>query len=168
MAQQKQLIPGNTQLYSANDCDNTFIKKSGETTVTNFKLNGVVNINGNLNLGTTSNIVSVAGRTNPINIITGGLTSEQGSGAQLTLCPSITVNEAGYFKIIAKDTSNTSVLIGKPNSELTWNNKNVVTSLNGQGADASGNVTIDTTVFATVEWVQGIFNKLLNVLEENV
>ena len=54
MAQQKQLIPGDTTLYTETDCNNTFIKKSGETTVTNFKLIGNTNIQGDISANTVS------------------------------------------------------------------------------------------------------------------
>lgn len=51
------------------------------------------------------------------------------------------VPDDGSILLIAEDQTNTSKLIGLPDGTLTWGDKNIVRSVNGVDADASGNVT---------------------------
>ena len=51
----------------------------------------------------------------------------------------------GYFDLVAstkEDTSDAKQLIGMPDGSLTWNDKNIVRSVNGVNADTSGNVDV--------------------------
>ena len=52
------------------------------------------------------------------------------------------VPDDGSILLIAEDQTNTSKLIGLPDGTLTWKDKNLVRSVNGVDADASGNVTV--------------------------
>lgn len=166
MAQQKQLIPGNTPLYNAEECDTNFIKCNGISTTNNCKINGSVTINGNIVFDQSGNITSNANRSESIKIIAGGNElNTADSGAAIEICPLENLNR-GQFKLLARTNDNFAALIGTPTGGLTWNNKNVVVSLNGVPANENGDIV--TNAFATVEWVNEIFNNLLDVLEENV
>lgn len=176
MAQQKQLIPGNTELYNKNECDTNFIKCNGTSTVGNCTIKGDVNLNGSvkliggpahdLNLGEYANIICPDTRANAINLITHADSWDNIKGAGLSLCTPDHITDPGCFKLLAKNSSGRYELMGSPNGTLTWNNKNVVVSLNGVTANENGDIV--TNAFATVEWVTEIFNNLLDVLEENV
>ena len=54
------------------------------------------------------------------------------------------VPDDGSILLIAEDQTNSSKLIGLPDGTLTWNDKNIVRSVNGVNADESGNVTISS------------------------
>ena len=56
------------------------------------------------------------------------------------------IPDDGSILLIAEDQTNTSKLIGTPNGSLTWQGQNLVRSVNGVNADASGNVTISTSI----------------------
>lgn len=69
------------------------------------------------------------------------------------------IPDDGSILLIAEDQTNTSKLIGLPNGTLTWNDKNVVRSVNGVNADESGNVEITTSgadLSGVVKSVNGI------------
>lgn len=48
----------------------------------------------------------------------------------------------GSILLIAEDQTNTSKLIGLPDGTLTWGDKNFVLSVNGTGADTTGNISL--------------------------
>ena len=60
-------------------------------------------------------------------------------------------NRAGGFQLVASDGTNNKTLTGSYANGLKWDSKNVVCSVNGSTADASGNVTVtvDTANKAT-------------------
>lgn len=162
MAQQKQLIPGNTNLYTADDCNNTFIKKSGETSVTNFKLSGDINIQGDI----SANTVLVRGNilcdnadvffNNNANFIAGyNLKDNPSNWSYLNLYannsnPAIADNKGSFILAPACDVDGTrKQLKGYPTGELKWGNNNLVQSVNGNKADADGNISINSVSSAT-------------------
>lgn len=162
MAQQKQLIPGNTNLYTADDCNNTFIKKSGETTVTDFKLSGDINIKGDI----SANTVSVRGNilcdnadvffNNNASFIAGySLRDNPSNWSYLNLYannsnPAIADNKGSFILAPACDgDGNRKQLKGYPTGELKWGNNHLVQSVNGNKADAEGNISIDKVSRAT-------------------
>lgn len=67
---------------------------------------------------------------------------------------------AGQVWVTAHDGTNSSTLIASPSGGLKWANKNVVRSVNGTTADASGNVTISVPAtpkaYVTETWVSGM------------
>lgn len=69
------------------------------------------------------------------------------------------VPDDGSILLIAEDQTNTSKLIGLPDGTLTWNDKNLVRSVNGVNADENGNVEITTSgadLTGVVKSVNGI------------
>lgn len=48
----------------------------------------------------------------------------------------------GSFSLFAKSAVGSSGLVGKPNGSLSWNDKNIVRSVNGTNADAAGNIVL--------------------------
>lgn len=60
------------------------------------------------------------------------------------------IPDDGSILLIAEDQTNTSKLIGLPDGKLTWGDKNLVRSVNGVNADASGNVTLNVAAGNTV------------------
>ena len=54
------------------------------------------------------------------------------------------VPDDGSILLIAEDQTNTSKLIGLPDGTLTWQDKNIIRSVNGVNADENGNVTISS------------------------
>ena len=64
------------------------------------------------------------------------------------------IPDDGSILLIAEDQTNTSKLIGLPDGTLTWQNKNLVRSVNGVDADASGNVTINA-ISLEDSWTDG-------------
>lgn len=65
-----------------------------------------------------------------------------GSGASLQLCGSALTGTEGRFSLMAVDSTQSAALTGSPSGQLTWNNKNIVRSINNVAADANGNVNI--------------------------
>lgn len=65
-----------------------------------------------------------------------------GSGASLQLCGSALTGIEGFFSLIAVDSARSAILKGSPSGRLTWNNKNIVRSINNVAADDNGNVNI--------------------------
>lgn len=49
---------------------------------------------------------------------------------------------SGVFEIVAHNGTSFAKLVGKPDSTLTWKEKNLVRSVNGTNADAAGNVVL--------------------------
>ena len=68
------------------------------------------------------------------------------------------VPDDGSILLIAEDQTNTSKLIGLPDGTLTWNDQNIVRSVNGVNADENGNVTIEvpSTDIDTSEFVKSV------------
>lgn len=67
-------------------------------------------------------------------------------GASLMLFGKNAENAQGHFDLVAstkEDGSDAKQLIGTPTGILKWDNKNIVRSVNGVNADASGNIRID-------------------------
>lgn len=162
MAQQKQLIPGNTELYNKEECDNTFIKKSGETTVTNFKLIGNTNIQGDISANTVSvrsNILcdnaDVFFNNNASFIAGYSLRDNPSNWSYLNLYannsnPAIADNKGSFILAPACDgDGNRKQLKGYPTGELKWGNNHLVQSVNGNKADADGNISITSVSSAT-------------------
>jgi hypothetical protein len=177
---EKQLIPGNTNLYTADECDNTFIKKSGETSVTNFKLIGNTNIQGDISANTVLVRGNLVCDNNDVcfngdaKFVTGFNLDNINNQSYLHLYTSnsldATINDRGSFILSPSVATNGTrkQLKGYPNGELKWGNNHLVQSVNGNTADNEGNITISLDQFATKTWVEEIFNNLLDVLEENV
>ena len=74
-------------------------------------------------------------------VIRGG-TSSGTDGANLQLHGSGYSSEKGVFKLVAHDGTNNKTLLAKPDGTLQWSGNNVVRSVNGTKADASGNVAL--------------------------
>lgn len=72
--------------------------------------------------------------------LVGGKTWEDGAYAKLFGKDAI--SNKGEFVLRSSDGVTASHLFGKPDGELIWNDKNIVRSVNGSTADASGNVKI--------------------------
>lgn len=62
--------------------------------------------------------------------------------AQIKVILTAFVPDDGTIQLIATDSTGTTELVGTPSGTLTWNSQNIVCSVNGVNADASGNVTI--------------------------
>ena len=54
------------------------------------------------------------------------------------------IPDDGSILLIAEDHTNTSKLIGLPDGTLTWQDKNIVRSVNGVNADANGNIVLSS------------------------
>ena len=54
------------------------------------------------------------------------------------------IPDDGSILLIAEDQTNTSKLIGLPDGTLTWNDKNIIRSVNGVNADANGNIVLSS------------------------
>lgn len=70
-------------------------------------------------------------------------------GASLMLFGKNAENAQGHFDLVAstkEDGSDAKQLIGTPTGILKWDNKNIVRSVNGVNADASGNVQLGNLV----------------------
>lgn len=77
-------------------------------------------------------------------------------------------NRPGWLYLSAHDGTNTATLVGKPDGSLTWGGKNVVRSVNGTAADASGNVKVGGTSayqipFATCSTAKNTFAKVATI-----
>ena len=72
------------------------------------------------------------------------------SGAFLWLFDEQSKNNTGGFFLSARTSKESypKQLIGLPTGQLTWNNENVVRSLNGVGADVNGNINLGAGVIA--------------------
>ena len=54
------------------------------------------------------------------------------------------IPDDGSILLIAEDHTNTSKLVGLPDGTLTWQDKNIVRSVNGVNADENGNVVLSS------------------------
>ena len=54
------------------------------------------------------------------------------------------IPDDGSILLIAEDQTNTSKLVGLPNGTLTWQDKNIVRSVNNVAADENGNVVLSS------------------------
>lgn len=61
----------------------------------------------------------------------------------------------GTFQLIAKSDVGSKVLAGYPDGTLSWDGNNIIRSVNGTNADASGNVTLELggTISLLTSWV---------------
>lgn len=64
------------------------------------------------------------------------------NSACLQLCGNAYSKGAGQFRLLAADSEHSAYLLGSPSGLLTWNNKNIVRSINNVAADENGNVNI--------------------------
>ena len=64
------------------------------------------------------------------------------NSAYLQLCGNAYSKGAGQFRLLAADSEHSAYLLGSPSGLLTWNNKNIVRSINNVAADENGNVNI--------------------------
>lgn len=68
-------------------------------------------------------------------------------------------SEKGIFTLCATDGTSNKILMGKPDGSLIWGSNNIVRSVNGTSADASGNVTISVPAtpkaYVTTTWKSG-------------
>ncbi len=64
------------------------------------------------------------------------------NSAYLQLCGNAYSKGAGQFRLLAADSEHSAYLLGSPSGLLTWNNKNIVRSINNVAADDNGNVNI--------------------------
>ena len=81
------------------------------------------------------------------------------SKAQIKVVLTAFIPDDGSILLIAEDQNNTSKLIGLPDGTLTWKDKNLVRSVNGVNADASGNVQLGTIGDITGEITWFAFNE---------
>ena len=82
---------------------------------------------------------------NSILSINSGTDWLQKANVQIKAVLTAFIPDDGSILLIAEDHTNTSKLIGLPNGTLTWQDKNIIRSVNGVNADASGNVTLGDT-----------------------
>jgi hypothetical protein len=77
----------------------------------------------------------------------------------INLCSSEHPNLAGIIHIYAKNIDRSAGLKLFPDGSFTWNNQNIVRSVNGTAADAAGNVVIpmvsDCTSYVIETWTSG-------------
>ena len=96
----------------------------------------------------------------------GGNTRDGGASLQLyAKNPHQGVYSQGVFDLVActkEDASDAKQLIGMPDGRLTWNEKNIVRSVNGALADNNGNVQLDNTGAITGEIKWFAFNAVPN------
>ena len=96
---------------------------------------------GNISFRNAGKILSVT-ESSQVQIY-GGTKYE--TGALLGLYGKSHATYPGWLRLSVHDGAATSMLIGKPDGTLTWNNSNIVRSVNGVAADAGGNVTVTAT-----------------------
>lgn len=72
----------------------------------------------------------------------GGGDTDLSNGAQLQLAGKDNAGNEGHFRLVAKNSENSTQLIGTPSAALTWDGKNIVRSVNTDEAIGSGNVTL--------------------------
>ena len=87
-------------------------------------------------------------KTDDADIWIGGGTNSS-SNSYIQLNGGSRATNAGMIELVAKDTTNTSSLLAKPDGTLTWGGKNIVRSVNNTSADANGNVSITSVTKAT-------------------
>ena len=102
------------------------VKKSGDT------------LNGNYFFSDNCNLY----KTNKTSTLRLNASNDGKDGARLVLCGKDNKDYPAEFNLCANDGTSDAQLIGKASGELYWNNKNIVRSVNGVNADASGNVSI--------------------------
>ena len=66
------------------------------------------------------------------------------SNVQIKAVLTAFIPDDGSILLIAEDHTNTSKLIGLPDGTLTWQDKNIVRSVNGVNADENGNVVLSS------------------------
>ena len=99
-----------------------------------------------------------SGKNSSLSVSTGTAHLER-SGVQIKAVLTAFVPDDGSILLIAEDQTNTSKLIGLPDGTLTWQDKNLVRSVNGVNADENGNVEITTSgadLTGVVKSVNGI------------
>lgn len=78
----------------------------------------------------------------------------QKAKAQIKAVLTAFIPDDGSILLIAEDQTNTSKLIGLPDGALTWQDKNIVRSVNGVNADSQGNVQLGNigAITGKIEW----------------
>ena len=97
--------------------------------------------------GTMTGDIKFSGSRNIINTADTGSTQIYGGtawdlGSMIGVYGKSHSSRAGWIYLSSHDGTNTNVLVGKPDGTLQWGSKNVVRSVNGVTADASGNATV--------------------------
>ncbi len=117
-----------TRAANVEDLTSTCLPLAGGT------MTGAINFNGN---------GSVMGSADSSSVQMYG-SSAWNAGSMIGVYGKSHANRPGWLYLSAHDGTDTGnkTLIGKPDGTLTWSGKNVVRSVNGVAADASGDVTI--------------------------
>lgn len=113
--------------------ENRYVKKSGDT------------LTSSLNF-TCNDIITRTSDNGLINIFGG---TAQDKGAVIQLRGKDNSAGGGVFYLGVNNDTNSSHMFAEPNGSITWNNKNLVRSVNGTNADSTGNVSITTIANAT-------------------
>lgn len=108
---------------------NTYLPKTGGTMTGDIKFSGFRNIMGTTDTGSIQ--------------IYGGTDWEAGS--MIGVYGKSHSSRAGWIYLSSHDGTNTNVLVVKPDGTFQWGGKNVIRSVNGTAADASGNVTVSSS-----------------------
>ena len=108
---------------------NTYLPKTGGTMTGDIKFSGFRNIMGTTDTGSIQ--------------IYGGTDWEAGS--MIGVYGKSHSSRAGWIYLSLHDGTNTNVLVVKPDGTFQWGGKNVIRSVNGTAADASGNVTVSSS-----------------------
>ena len=152
----------NDELYAPKNLDVGVTSVNGQTGDVTVDV-GVTSINGNvgditpeqtgclpLSGGTMTGDIKFSGSRNIIGTADTGSTQIYGGtawnkGSMLGVYGNTHTSRPGWLYFSSHDGTNGKVLIGKPDGTFTWDGKNVVRSVNGTAADASGNVTISVS-----------------------
>ena len=104
------------------------------------------------------NTLYVYSGNDPSLSINNGTSWLQKANVQIKAVLTAFVPSDGSILLIAEDQTNASKLIGLPDGTLTWNDQNIVRSVNGVNADENGNVTIEvpSTDIDTSEFVKSV------------
>lgn len=117
-----------TELKNVKD---NYLPLAGGTVTGDVAINGALTVpNGLIRTNDTSKVMTII------------CTADDKSGAKLLLGGKDATNNAGEFVITATDGTNSFSFWGLPTGKLTWNNKNIVRSVNSVNADDNGNVSI--------------------------
>lgn len=117
-----------TELKNVKD---NYLPLTGGTVTGDVVINGALTVpNGLIRTNDTSKSINIR------------CTADDKSGAKLLLGGKDATTNAGEFIITATNGINSFNFWGLPTGKLTWNNKNIVRSVNSVNADDNGNVII--------------------------
>ena len=104
------------------------------------------NISGNIDVCAyiRGNTLYVYSGIDPSFSINNGTYWLQKSNVQIKAVLTAFIPDDGSILLIAEDQTNSSKLIGLPDGTLTWNDKNIVRSVNNVAADENGNVVLSS------------------------